>query len=181
MTWYNSDGLMVKFGIEEAVLRNIGAYCTDGPVHWVEILVDHAELPLLADNLVILNDQFAIPAGAVIEGVTITKPTELFDSSDDGETFNLGLINQDRDTGDDAPTSLINAATQAELNAGGRNISGWIDGGDTVVNTGVALTAAKLLTWEVNTTQPTQGKTTIRIEWSIPPKNASDTLVWSKA
>lgn len=177
MTWLNEDDLMVKFGIEESTLRNIGAYCMYGPVHWVEILVDHSELPLNAESdTTILNDNFKIPAGAFIESVTVRVPDEAFDSSGDALTFDLGLVNADRSLSDDDPDALIVAATQAELNAGGTNTAGWVG-----VAVGTVLSEAKLLSWDTAGADATAGTTVIRIEWSVPPKNAEDTLVWSKA
>lgn len=178
--WINDDGLVVKFGIEEAVKRNIGAYGQVGPIHFVEILIDHSELPLVADGPVILNDNFALPAGAKIERVIGMSPTEVFDSPSDNGVLNIGLIDQDDRTSNGDTAALVNAATQTELNAfaaaGTVNASGT-DG--TAV--GSVLAQAKLFTWEVDTNQFSEGTTTVRIEWTVPPKNAEDTLVWSKS
>jgi hypothetical protein len=177
MTWLNDDDLMIKFGIEEATLRNIGAYCMYGPVQWVEILVDHSELPLnAASDVTILNDNFKIPAGAFIESVTIRVPDEAFDSAGDALVFTLGAVNADRSLSDDTPLGFVDSATQTELNAGGTNTAGWV--GSLV---GTVLSEAKLLSWDTTTADATAGTTVIRIEWSMPPKNAEDTLVWSKA
>lgn len=176
--WTNDDGLTIKFGTAEAVFRNIGAYSQDGPVHWVEVLVDHSELPAVADNAVILNDNFAIPAGAIIEGVEIRVPTEAFTGT--GATFCLGTANKDG-TGIDTD-ALIDEATLTELNAGGTNDSGWATSNTLEgVSPRVPLAAPKLLTWEVNTAALTAGKTVIRVFWSVEPKNAVDTLVWNKS
>jgi hypothetical protein len=175
-SWINEDGLAINFGTDEAVKRNIGSYCQYGPVHWVEILMDFSELPLVADNSVILNDFFVLPDGAFIESVEIRVPETAFNSAADGELFNLGWIDTDRSSNVDVDAFIV-AATQTELNTGGTNVAGWVG-----VGVGAVLATAKLLTWEVNVEQPTAGSTVIRIKWSFPPKNAaSDSLVWSKA
>lgn len=70
----------------------------------------------------------------------------------------------------------FSAATQTELNAGGTNTAGWVG-----ALVGTVLSEAKLLSWDTAGADATAGKTVIRIQWSIPPKNAEDTLVWSKA
>lgn len=178
MAWTNADGLIIRFGVEEAEFRNIGAYNMSGPVHWVEILVDHSELPAHdAADVTILNDKFAIPAGAFIEEVQILPPTEAFDSSNDDLIFNLGTVTQsDRSLSDDTPLGLVNAADQTELNAGGTNTAGWVGS-----QVGTVLTESKLLSWQTTTATATAGKTVIRVKWSIPPKNAEDTLVWNKS
>lgn len=179
-TWINADGLAVKFGTAEAVKRNIGAYGQVGPVHFVEILIDHSELPLVADGPVILNDNFALPAGAKIERVLGMSPTESFVSPSNNGVLNIGLIDQDDRSSNGVTAALVNAATQTELNAfaaaGTVNASGT-DGSAV----GTVLSQAKLLTWEVDTNQFSAGTTTVRIEWTVPPKNGVDTLVWNKS
>ena len=174
MVWTNDDGLRVKFGLDKAVHRNIGAYTNFGPVHQLEILVDHSELPAVADGQVILNDAFAIPAGALIEDVEVMVPTEAVDSAGDALTFCLGGIDQDRSSNADTDGFIVDA-TQAELNAGGENTAGWVG-----AYVGTTLSTSKLLTWEVNAAAATAGTFTIRIRWSVPPKN-EDTLAWSKS
>ena len=177
MVWHNSDGLTVKFGTEEGTARNIGAYSMSGPVHWVEILVDHSELPLVAGGSTILNDNFKLPIGALVEEVEVRVPTEDFVGS--GATFNVGTIDADRSSNADVDY-LVQEATIAELNAGGTNVAGMAGGGFNAAPR-VPLTTSKLLTWEVNSAEITAGKTVIRVKWSVNPVNAVDTLVWSKA
>jgi hypothetical protein len=178
MSWVNDDGLVVKFGIEEATKRNIGAHSQVGPVHWVEVYVDWSEMPVVADGSVILNDNFALPTGAIIEDVTIRVPAETFVSAGGG-TFNLGFIDADDRTSNADVDYFIQEATVAELNAGGTNVAGWAGGGYAAAPR-VPLTQAKLLTWEVNTGAFTAGKTVVRIMWSMEPVNGEDTLIWTK-
>jgi len=170
----NADGLAVRYGINEAVQTNIGSYTNFGPVHQLEILVDYSELPAVADGQVILDDAFAIPAGALIEEVEILPATTDFDSTADGSLFNLGVINQDR-TSNALTDGLIDDATETEVNTGGTNTAGWVGA---LVGTVTAYNY--LFTWEVNGEAATAGAWSVRVRWSVPPKN-SDTLAWSKS
>lgn len=176
-TWINDDGLVIRFGVEEAVLRNIGAYRTHGPRRFVEVIVDPANrfFPEQDDGFdeEILNDQFAIPAGAFIESVEIMTYEDFTGTG----VLSVGLTAQDRAltgaTHDD--DALVDEASVANLNAGGTNVAAWV--GSLV---GETLDEARLLTWKVDTADLAGGKATIRVRWSVPPKT-EDTLAWDKS
>ena len=174
MSWINSDGLEVKFGVEEAEEQNVGAYSVLGPVHLVEIMVKYDELPTVAQNAVVISQNFALPKGAVIESVEIVKPSTAFASSASGMLLNIGTVDASDGTSNADPDSLVDAATHAEYNAGGVNTSGWVG---TAV--GAPLAQASLITWEQDAQVATAGETTLRIKWSVP-KVDGDTLAWTK-
>lgn len=173
-TWINDDNLSVKFGLDEAKLSNIAAYYTSGPKRIVEIILDWHNMPTVAQNNVLIDEAFKLDKGALIESVEVVKPTEVFDSTSDDQTINIGVIDTDR-TSNYTKAGLIDAMTQTEVNAGGTNISGWV--GSLV---GTVLTKTVFLMWEVDAHAASAGFTTVRITWSQPPIEGN-TLVWSKA
>lgn len=161
-TWLNSDGLYLEFGTTKAEPTVVGEFRTDGPIRCLEVKFDYTQLPLVASNSVVIDDSAALPVGALIEGVEIQNSVD-FNSGDNGELLNVGTIDLDR-TSNGTADSLVVAATQAELNAGGKNVAGWVG----ALVGGAPLATAKLLTWEVDASQPTAGAAVIRVYYSVP-------------
>lgn len=159
-TWLNNDGLEVNFGKDQAPKQLIGEYRHDGPLHCAEIKFDYTDLPAVASNSVIIEDNWVLPKGSIVEKVEIFCDTDM-DSSGDDMTLNVGWINLDRTNGVDVDAFVI-AATQAELIAGGTNVSGWV-GAEVGGN---ATTVPKLLTWEVDTHDASAGSGVIRLYYS---------------
>ena len=162
MSWVNNDGLELKFGTAKAADKIIGEYHFDGPTHMVELAFDYTDLPVYTASDTLIRDNFTLPVGAYIESVEIQCSTDM-DSSGDALTFDLGTIDTDRSSNGDG-NSLIDAATQTEMNTGGTNVAGWVG----VLIGGAALTTAKLLTWNTDTATATAGKGKIRIQYSLP-------------
>jgi hypothetical protein len=160
-TWYNNDGLELKYGLDKVKNGLTGEFRYDGPVNCIEIEFDYSRLPTVAQNSVLIGDNYTLPVGAKIERVEIQNFVN-FDSAGDAMTLNVGWINTDRTNGVDVDAFVV-AATQTELNTGGTNIAGWV--GAEVG--GVPLTVAKLLTWEVDTAAATAGSGVIRIYFSV--------------
>lgn len=160
-TWLNNDGLELKFGTERAKPNIVGEYRHDGPTRVIEINFDYTDLPAVADNSVIISDNISLPIGAIVEKVEIFCSVDM-DSSGDAMTLNVGWIDTDR-TNNAVVDAFVVAATQAELNTGGTNVSGWVG---TAVG-GNKLTSPKLLTWEVDSAAATAGKGVIRLYYSI--------------
>ena len=161
MSWVNDDGLERKFGTEQADRALIGEYHYDGPSHIVEITFDYTDLPAVASNSVVIDDDFTLPAGAFIESVEIWCPVDM-DSAGDALTMNVGYIDTDRTNNFDVDAFVV-AATQAELITGGENVAGWVGA---IVND--VLPADKLLTWEVDVAAATAGEGVIRIKYYMP-------------
>lgn len=160
MSWVNDDGLERKFGTELADRALIGEYRNDGPSHITEIAFTYADLPAVASNSVIIDDDYTLPAGAFIESVEIWCPVDTV--SGGGGTLNVGMIDTDRSSNADVDAFVV-AATAAELITGGSNITGWVGA---LVND--VLPRDVLLTWEVDTAAYTAGEGVIRIKWSMP-------------
>lgn len=154
----NADGLERKYGAGENYL--IGEFHNDGPFHIAEITLDYSKLPAVADNSVVIQDNFTLPKGSIVERVEIATAVD-FDSAGDAMTLNIGWIDTDRTSNVDVD-ALVVAATQTELNAGGTNVAGWVGA---EVN-GSATTTAKLLTWEVDTAAATAGTGVVRIYYT---------------
>lgn len=159
-TWLNNDGLELKYGIDKTKADLVGEFRYDGPVRCLEIDLVAVRMPAVASNSVVIEDTNSLPKGAVIERIEIVKYTTFVGS---GATLNIGLIDTDRSSNASA-NALVDAATIAELNAGGTNVAGWVGAG---VNA-AALTAPKLITWEVDTAAITQGDGELRIYYSVP-------------
>lgn len=162
-TWLNPDGLELKYGLDKVEAGLVGEFHYDGPVRCIEIDFDYTDLPVVADNSVLIGDNYTLPIGALVERVEIQNYTD-FDSAGDAMTLNVGWINTDRTNGVDVDAFVV-AATQTELNAGGTNVTGWV--GAEVGATATPLTVAKLLTWEVDVAAATAGKGVIRIYYSV--------------
>lgn len=161
-TWTNSDGLNLRFGTDKTKNNPLGEYRYNGPVRCAEIKFSYTDLPLVADNSVVINNNTALPIGAVVERVEIFCSTDV-DSSGDALTLNVGWVNLDGTNGVDVDAFVV-AATQSELNTGGTNVAGWV--GAEVG--GAPLTVPKLITWEVDSAAATAGEGVIRLYYSVP-------------
>lgn len=159
MSWLNNDGLELKFGPEKTELNVLGEYRYDGPKRVLEIKFTYADLPAVADNSVLIRDNLSLPIGAIVEEVEIFCNV---DFAMGAGTLNVGWIDTDRTNGVDVDAFVVEA-TQAELIAGGSNVAGWVGAGVGAA----ALTAPKLLTWEVNTAAVTAGEGYIRLYYSV--------------
>lgn len=171
----NADGLNWKYGIEEGDPALVTEYRSNGPKRYVEVLLDAAFTPAVADNSVIIDQSYAIPKGAMIEHVEIQTTTDFTGSG----TLNVGITDQDGGTTIQDVDALVVAATIAEINTGGKDIAGWVGTRVNSAGTGTALEESVYLTWEVDTAALVAGKATIRVFYAIP-KVETDTLVWNK-
>lgn len=159
-TWTNDDSLLLKFGVEKTKTTITGHYRHDGPQNVIEIDVEYADLPAVADNSVVVDRNIVLPTGSVVEKVEIVTSTA-FDSAGDAMTLNIGWIDLDETSNADVDAFVV-AATQTELNDGGTSVAGWV--GAEVL--GSPTTTAKYLTWEVDTAAATAGAGVIRIYYS---------------
>lgn len=175
MSWTNEDGLVVKFGVEEAVLSNISADTADNAYRVIEIIADYHDLPAVATNQVLIDTNFVLDKGALIESVSIKKSAD-FDSTSDDMTLSIGCVDTDGSS-NYTKAAFVDAATQTELNTladGVENYSGWV--GSLV---GTVTTKPLKFMWEVDNHAAVAGSAVIRIKWSVPPQSG-DSLVWSK-
>ena len=164
-TWTNEDGLRLEFGPEKTLPSQMGEYRTAGPKRVLELVFDFADdgtnVPLVADNSVIISRTAMLPIGALVEEVEIWTHTD-FDSAGDAMTMNVGIIDADETSNADVDYFVV-AATQTELNTGGSNVAGWVG----AAVGAAAITAPKLITWEIDVADATAGKAVFRIYYSV--------------
>jgi hypothetical protein len=73
MSWMNSDGLYVKFGLEEGKSAVGGEYSKDGAIHEYEVTIDYTEV-LSATYAIVDGGAAPGPLGVVIpEGLRVTE------------------------------------------------------------------------------------------------------------
>lgn len=162
--WNDPDGLTRIYGADKAIPTTTGGFDgMAGPQKVVEINFDYTNLPAVAFNSVLVDtgQRFSLPIGAKVEKVEIRSSVD-FDSTSDDMTLNVGTIDLDNSS-NGVVDSLVVAATQTELNAGGENVAGWVG----ALVGGAALTTAKLLTWEVDAHAASAGQGVIRIYYSM--------------
>lgn len=161
--WNDPDGLTRIYGADKAIPTTTGEFDTCGPVKVIEINFDYTNLPAVGSNSVLVDtgQRFRLPSGARVEKVEIRSSSD-FDSTSDDMTLNVGTIDLDGSS-NAVVDSLVVAATQTELNAGGENVAGWVG----AAVGGAALTSSKLLTWEVDAHAASAGTGVIRIYYSM--------------
>lgn len=162
MVYKNKDGLVWRYGIEEADLTNIAGYRTHGDLRYVEVVLKGSDVPA---SSAVINDNLVLPKGAQIVKAEWSKANVTVV----GGNLSIGLIDADKAAGNAAPTALLNANTPANLNADGTGAGAAI---------GTVLAKSKKVTW-LASAPITAGETTIRIFYRVP-KNEVDTLVYVK-
>jgi hypothetical protein len=118
-TWFNEDGLYIKYGTSEAVSTHKGG--EDGNLtnrRTIEFDLDLTTLATATDSIV--NDGILFPDNARIEEVEIVVLTAA-DSAGDAATLDIGLIGYDRSTAVDAE-SFVKAATEASMDTAGKKL-----------------------------------------------------------
>lgn len=114
MAWTNSDGLLVKFGTEEATVATAGEYNKLDMVHEVELKLTLTALGTSAAR--VGSDTLVIPAGARIWKVLVINQTAA--TSGGSAVLNVGLQRLDRSTELDYD-GLLAAAPLADYNVVG--------------------------------------------------------------
>src|SRR5258705_12676591 len=115
MSWFNPDGLLVKFGTEKAVPNLGGEYRNTGKLREVEVTIN---LVPLTQTAAIQSDQVFMPAGARIHEVDVLVHT----AAATGTAIDVGLIRTDRTTAIDLAGFLTAFVTASMNTAGERSI-----------------------------------------------------------
>lgn len=162
-TWFNNDGLYIKYGTTEATVGLAGEYNNYGSEHWVE-------LEILATALTatpaIQNDNVTLPSGARIQRVVVIAETACTDAGGTS-VLNVGTIRYDRTTASDVD-GLVKAMVLGSLNVAGEQntlTAGVTYAGDQI---GTTLSTPVLLTADYDTEAYTAGRIIVRIYYYIP-------------
>ena len=119
MAHFNADGLLHKYGTEEAAAGQAGELCVCGPLLEVVVRLDLVDDAPLAST--ILDDSNVIlPANARIEEIEIVTHTAA--TSAGAATLNIGLIRLDRTTALDADGLVAALAITAYDAAGEKTV-----------------------------------------------------------
>lgn len=172
----NADGLVQFYHKTAADNAKVAAISLDGEREVIEVNLDYAGLPAVADNDEIASEVVKLPAGVLIEEVELVVDVA-FDSAGDTATLNVGWIDAVDRTSNLDTDAFMKAATVTELTTPGIYRSTAVGGSSPLDAAGIGtiLTTTKLITWEVDTQAFTAGKGKLRIYYSQPNKTG-DTL-----
>lgn len=163
MAWTNSDGLYIKFGLEEATVGTAGEHSVMiGPEHITEAVIT---LTGLGTAAAIQDQHVTIPSGVRITKVKVINETAA--TSGGSAVLNVGLQRLDRSTELDYD-GLLAAAPLADYNLAGETKEYII--GVTGVGALVGTTTANpgYITADYDTAAFTAGKVRVQIFWYKP-------------
>lgn len=118
MSWLNSDGLLVKFGTEEATAGKGGATAIDGDRR--EVVMDIDLTLLNTSTATIIDDNVWVSKNARIEEVEVEVLTAA--TSGGSATLDIGFIRSDRSTELDY-NGLVAAAALSTINTAGKRLN----------------------------------------------------------
>lgn len=165
-TRINADGLVERYGTDQAKPAIAGEHTGDGELRVIELHLSARNAPAVASNSVVVSYHAIVPKGAFVKSVEIDGIVDFTGSG----TLNVGWVDADDFSSNADVNAFIEAATVAEINAGGSNVAGWVG---TAVDE--VMTVNRAITWEVDTAALADGAAVIRIKYLMPPK-ATDTL-----
>lgn len=90
-TWFNQDGLYLKYGVTKTIPQTTGDYLSYGDTREIELTID---LTTLTTSAVIQNDTTFFGTNMFIEEVTVDSEV----SATGGTSFSVGLVQLDRTT-----------------------------------------------------------------------------------
>lgn len=161
--WFNSDGLYVKFGVNEGAVGHAGEYKGYGPTRTCELSIPVINATTLTTTSTIQDYNTWVPKGAFIEKVVVEVITALAGAS---STLTVGLVsNVDNTT---SLGTLVNAAALATLNAAGDQLvltTGSTAAGNLI---GTVLVQDGMYAANWGTAAFTAGAIEIRVDYSYP-------------
>ena len=167
MAWMNNDGLLVKFGYEEAIVGGGGEYNNwDGNLDIVEFDIQWNKL-LAFSNVTILDETIRIPNGVQLQSAELRVTTPF--TSGGSATLDLGFYNPDRTTAYDLDGIDVAIALTA-IDAVNETVTcdGALIGAQLNAAQGSSLVVAR-----VNTANYTAGKAVLRLKYFVPHKAAT--------
>jgi hypothetical protein len=162
VTWYNNDGLQVRYGTDEATASKAGAYNLLGKLHEVEISLTGTAISATAGTIV--EDNLVIPKGARVHEVQVIAQTACTGPS---AVLNVGLKRTDRSTELDYD-GLIAALPLTSLDAAGETTT--LNVGSTYAGALLGTTLANngQLCADYDTAAFTAGVIVVRIRYYFP-------------
>lgn len=181
MVWNNTDGLYVKFGVEEAARNKGGQYSTLGALECTEIKIDYTDMlsatAAIVGSVATSPDAAGaigvqIPSGVRIEAVEIVAETAFTSSGTIGSsTMVLGLIRNDRTTAYTANGFTTTSFVGSSLDAAGERtyLTPGTTGAGAFIGTTLANSGYIVAANSAHATHPfTAGKAVVRIYWYNP-------------
>lgn len=158
MGWYNSDGLYVKYGVEEATTARAGEYLTTGPQQLIELVID--PMTGLGSSAAVQERNLVIPKNARIEKVELITTTAA--TSGGSATLSVGTVDTDYSS-NAADGGLINASALTTHDAAGETtvLTVGSTGAGTLI--GTTLSSNKVITAKYGTAAYTAGAVRVRI------------------
>ena len=166
--WFNSDGLLVKYGTNEATPGVAGTFGEGGNVGNLMIL--EVRLPLLTSLTAvdtIQEESVFLPKNIRVEKVEVVA--DVAATSGGAATLSVGLVKTDRTTVVGA-NALLNAVALADINATGniKTYSVGVAGVGTLVGAATVGTTQAYLTARWTGAAYTAGAVTVRIFFKNP-------------
>lgn len=161
MTWYNADGLLVKFGTEEATVGKTGGYRIAGPTQVAELVLD--DMTLLSATATIQDYNLVLPKGYRIEKVTVQVKTAA--TSGGAAVLNVGLSRTDTTTELDY-NGLIAALALTAIDAVGEETELVVGSTGAGALIGTVLANNGYFTVDYDTAAYTAGKIIVRVYYS---------------
>lgn len=163
--WFNNDGLLVKYGTNEATAGRAGEVAgNNGNTRIIELRL--SDLTVLTDaTQTVLDENVFVPKNARIEWVDVLNVTAA--TSGGAATLDLGLIRRDQTTELDYD-GLLAAAPLSDWNALGetKHYMVGVTGAGALMGTVLANSGYLVATWNVGAF--TAGAIDIRIGFSFP-------------
>lgn len=115
-TWFNPDGLFLKFGTTKATPNTAGEYKTYGDLREIEVKIDVSTLTTTA---AIQSDQVFFPQAVFLEEVQVECQVAVTNIT----SFSAGLIRSSDRTTSISDTTFVSAAALATIDAPGERIT----------------------------------------------------------
>lgn len=160
-TWYNTDGLYLKYGTTKAVPNIGGDFRMPGELRVMEIKIP--DLTTLTSTAAIIDDTLFVPTNCIIEQVETVSDTAA--TSGGSATLNIGLMKLDRTT-TISDTALVNAMALTSIDGTGEKTTLVLGstGAGSKIGTNIG-TDVGYITAKYGTAAFTAGAVTVRIKY----------------
>ncbi len=169
--WLNSDGLLVKYGIQEGIPGKVGEYQdTHLGDAVINVELDYSLFTgVTATNAVIVDYNTLVPKGAIIDHIVVVTD-KAFNTL---TTIDMGLVREDMTTTYDED-GLIVTLPLASINSVGErteivSTTSTYPGALWNASTGTALANAGYIVASYAGTAPTTGNLKVKIAYHIIP------------